>query len=95
MKATYEQLNKVTFKQISIMKHAIGFERGRIIGNKNRRYPPYRNYFDCGEADKKDWDELVEIGFARNYNGTYYCVTEDGKEFLYYVTGVEILKDMD
>ena len=90
----YEERNKITYKQIDIMKHAIGFSNGRIRGNKHRKYVPFRNYFCCGEADLDDWNKLVAIGYAENWNNNYYGVTDKGKEFLYFVTGVLILDDL-
>ncbi|MDO5559392.1 MAG: hypothetical protein Q4F95_07300 [Oscillospiraceae bacterium] len=94
---SYEECEHVTYKQIDDMKHAIGFDNRKVRGTKNRRYEPYRNYFDAGERDIEDLDKLVKIGLMTKrkfHNNTVYHVTEDGKTFLYYVTGVEILPDM-
>lgn len=88
--AIYE---KVTYKQIDDMKHAIGFERGRVHGTKHRRYEPYRNYFNTGERDWEDWEQLVKIGFADKGKENWYSVSDDGREFLRRVTGVEILPE--
>ncbi len=89
----FKEINNVTYKQIDIMKHAIGFDRGRIRGTKYRRYAPYRNYFDAGLADIADIKSLVEIGLMKEYRRNWFEVTDDGKEFLRLVTGVTILKD--
>lgn len=83
----------VTYKQIDDMKHAIGFERGRVRGTKHRRYEPYRNYFNTGECDREDWEQLVKIGFADKGKENWYSVSDDGREFLRRVTGVEILPE--
>ena len=88
--AIYE---KVTYKQIDDMKHAIGFERGRVRGTKHRRYEPYRNYFNTGGGDVEDWEQLVAIGFAEKGNDNWYSVSDDGREFLGRVTGVKILPE--
>ena len=88
--AIYE---KVTYKQIDDMKHAIGFERGRVRGTKHRRYEPYRNYFNTAECDREDWEQLVKIGFADKGKENWYSVSDDGREFLRRVTGVEILPE--
>lgn len=84
----------VTYKQISHMKHALGFDNRRVTGTKYRKYEPYRNYFCAGECDKPDWDHLVSIGFATKCRDErYYYVTDDGRIFLEIVTGVKILEE--
>lgn len=88
--AIYE---KVTYKQIDDMKHAIGFSNRRVHGTKHRRYEPYRNYFNTGECDVEDWERLVAIGFAEKGNDNWYSVSADGREFLERVTGVKILPE--
>ena len=90
--AVYE---KVTYKQIDHMKHAIGFERGRVRGTKHRRYEPYRNYFNTGACDVEDWEQLVSIGFATKSRDNWFHVSDDGREFLSRVTGVKILPEGD
>ncbi len=94
----------VTYKQISDMKHAIGFDKGHIKGTKYRKYEPYRNYFDAGDCRPQHLEELVNIGFmsleqdklpfSDNIHNVYH-VTDDGRKFLKLVTGVEILKESD
>lgn len=91
----YKKIKNVTFKQIEDMKHTIGFDEKRIKGTKYRRYEPFRNYFDAGQADIEDMETLVKIGLMTKYREHWYCVNDDGKEFLRLVTGVEILPDMD
>jgi hypothetical protein len=83
----------VTYKQISDMKHAIGFDNRKVRGTKHRKYEPYRNYFNTGVADVKSWEQLVSLGLARKSSGNWYHVSDDGREFLKRVTGVEILPE--
>lgn len=88
--AIYE---KVTYKQIDDMKHAIGFERGKVTGIKHRKYEPYRNYYDAGPKAIESWEQLVSIGFATKSRDHWYHVSDDGREFLRRVTGVDILPE--
>ena len=53
----------VTYSQIDKMKHAIGFSDGKVTGTKYRKYEPYRNYYDAGDRDLLELDELVRLGF--------------------------------
>ena len=88
------QYMNVTYSQIDKMKHTIGFRNDRVKGTKHRKYESFRNYYCAGECDKKELDELCQIGFMKKFRDNYYCVTDDGKEFLMRVTGVQILDDM-
>lgn len=85
----FKKIDNVTYKQIDIMKHTIGFNRGRIRGTKYRRYAPYRNYFQAGLADMK----LAKIGLMKEYRKNCFEGTDDGREFLELVTGVTILEE--
>ena len=85
----------LTYNQISNMKHAIGFDNRKVRGTKHRKYEPYRNHFVTGVDNNSSWEYLVSIGFATKSSENCYHVSDDGKLFLQYVTGVEILKDMD
>lgn len=87
---TYE---KVTYKQIDDMKHALGFDKRKVHGIKHRRYKPYRNYFNAGRRDIEDWEQLVTIGFATKSHENWYHVTADGRIYLEWVTGVEFLPE--
>lgn len=92
----YEKIKSVTYNQIDMMKHAIGFENKHIRGTKRRRMEPYRNYYDAGSRDESELNALVELGLMQKSNPPYslgicYYVTEDGRKFLEMVTGVEIL----
>lgn len=90
--------DKVTYLQIELMKHAIGFSNRKVTGTKHRKYEPYRNYFCAGERDIPEWDFLVSLGLAamgrKNVQGyNYYFLTGDGRLFLENVTGVKILEE--
>ena len=89
----YSKIQRVTFKQIDDMKHTIGFDDIKVKGTKHRRYEPYRNFFDAGDADIPDMEILVEIGLMTKSRERWYHVNDDGKKFLQLVTGVEILPD--
>lgn len=84
--AIYE---KVTYKQIDDMKHALGFDKRKVRGTKE----PYRNYFNTGERDVEDWEQLVAIGFATKSRVNCYHVSDDGRIFLERVTGVKFLPE--
>lgn len=86
---------KVTYKQIDLMKHTIGFDNRKVNGTKHRKYVPYRNYFCDGGAYRDDLDELVSLGFMEKSSEKYYHVTDDGRTFLGFVTGVTILPESD
>jgi len=88
-----EIYKNVTYEQISNMKHAIGFDNRKVSGTKRRKYEPYRNYYDAGVNDIPSWEQLVSIGFAEKWNGNWYRVSDDGREFLRIVMGVEILPE--
>ena len=91
----YNKYQHVTYNQIDMMKHTIGFDDRKVKGTKHRKYEPYRNYYYyAGERDKAELDKLDEIGFMKKSSEDYYHVTDDGKTFIYYVTGVQILPDM-
>lgn len=90
----YNKYRQVTYDQIDMMKHTIGFDNLKVRGTKHRKYEPYRNYYNAGERDKAELDNLVKIGLMKKSCESYYHVTDDGKTFLYYVTGVQILPDM-
>lgn len=92
----YEKIKSVTYYQIDMMKHAIGFDNSQIRGTKRRRMEPYRNYYDAGPMDERELNALVELGLMQKSKPLYsigicYHVTEDGRKFLEMVTGVEIL----
>ncbi|MEE0114694.1 MAG: hypothetical protein U0J29_05690 [Ruminococcus sp.] len=88
-----KKIDNITYKQIDIMKHTIGFNRGRIRGTKYRRYAPYRNYFEASSTDIADIKELAKIGLMKEYRKNCFEVTDDGREFLELVTGVTILEE--
>ena len=62
----YNKYQHVTYNQIDMMKHTIGFDDRKVKGTKHRKYEPYRNYYYyAGERDKAELDKLVEIGFMK------------------------------
>ena len=76
---------KVTESQKNKMLHAIGWnERSdRIYTRAGTRYfRPYRNYYDAGEPDQKDWQELTEKGLAKQYGSGIFYVTNAGLDLL-------------
>ncbi|MDE5564363.1 MAG: hypothetical protein K2I93_04355 [Oscillospiraceae bacterium] len=92
----YEKIKSVTYNQIDMMKHVIGFDNKHIKGTKRRRMEPYRNYYDAGPRDESELNALANLGLMQKSNPPYslgicYHVTEDGRKFLEMVTGVEIL----
>ncbi|MGF7012012.1 hypothetical protein M2146_002566 [Lachnospiraceae bacterium PF1-22] len=87
------EYQNVTYKQISDMKHAIGFDSKKVRGTKHRKYEPYRNYYNTGERDVEDWEMLVKLGFANKSRENFYHVSNDGRIFLERVLGVKILPE--
>lgn len=81
---------KLNFKQISQMKHCIGFdERKRSVDGK---YFAYRNYFSTPEPDD-DWDELVYLGLAGRGDSkryTFYSLTKKGIKYLEILLSLKI-----
>ena len=73
---------KVTFKQIDDMKHALGFSNKKVTGTKYRKYTPYRNRFYAGGKDIEDWKNLVLLELAEEHSENIFSVTEDGMFFL-------------
>lgn len=91
----FSEYMHVTYKQISDMKHAIGFENRRVTGRIHRKYVPYRNYFALSHADP-DWEDLCKLGFASKESlltSVMYYVTPDGFIFLERVLGVQIVPE--
>jgi len=83
--------------QIDLMKHCLGFDNDKVTGTKHRKYEAYRNYF-TSSGDHSDWDDLVKQGLATKRDFPHgvgdipqvYFVSDDGKEFLGKIIGVEI-----
>ena len=42
----YNKYQHVTYNQIDMMKHTIGFDDRKVKGTKHRKYEPYRNYYN-------------------------------------------------
>lgn len=89
------EYQNVTYSQIDKMKHTIGFSNQKIRGTKHRKYEPYRNYYCAGKTGDIELDVLVKIGFMDKNDSNYYWVTDNGRLFLQFVTGVEILPESD
>lgn len=66
---------KLSFRQIEIMKNAIGFNPRDV----RDRYAAYRNRYIVSTPDK-DWEELVSIGYATKRE------FEIEKQIAYYVS---------
>lgn len=70
-------MSQITEVQKEEMKHALGL---------NYDQKETRNYFYT-DADDKEWNDLVEKGFARKRPGwddesAYFSVTDEGKKML-------------
>lgn len=71
-------LNQVSDNQLRMMKHALGM---------NYKKKPYRNRFYCS-ANDKEWNDLVDKGFAVKQGGwneedTYYHLTFEAVKLIY------------
>lgn len=69
---------QISGKQVEEMKHALGL---------NYKKRPYRNYFYCS-VDDKDWNDLVEKGFATKHKGqdernACFRLTYDATKLIY------------
>ena len=70
----------VSSKQLNEMTHALGLSRGRK--------KPYRNYFNTGKEECKDWNNLVKQGLATHrksppeMGGNYYHISDKGLEYV-------------
>ncbi len=88
----------VSDRQISEMKHCIGFSEKKV---KNNKYLAWRNYFSTSNHDSS-WDNLVIQGLAskrdfklgrkeRGEDPQIYSVTKNGFKFLEEVTGLKFI----
>lgn len=79
------------------MKHAIGFDKSKVTGTKNRIMHAYRNYFCCGENYTEDWYSLVELELATkrihqmDKTMVYFHLTIKGLEFLARLCGFKTI----
>lgn len=90
-----KKIATVTYRQIDLMKHTIGFRGDRVKGRIYRTYTPYRNFFDAGEADLLDMRKLCDIGLMQEFRNRLFMVTDDGREFLRWVLDVTILPESE
>lgn len=79
---------------IDLMKHAIGLDHKIPYARHGRLYyKAYRNYYATSDhgPNKVMWEMLRESGFARNFETepNYYCLTDDGIEYLQKVLGIK------
>lgn len=91
--------NNITVLQIKNMKHAIGFDKNRVTGTKNRIMHCYRNHF-CAEKENKSWQDLVSQDLAKirkpNDNGfVNFYVTDEGFKFLADLLGFKKIYEID
>jgi alpha-amylase/alpha-mannosidase (GH57 family) len=76
--STHGNEPRLTAKQISDMKHALG-------GNLTLK--GYRNYFNT-RYENESWEELIQLRFATKndmgdeFGGIYYYVTQEGIDWL-------------
>lgn len=87
-------IRDITINQLSLMKHAIGFDRSKTTGTKHRVLHCYRNYFEAGEKDDSDWKQLVKLGLATNC-GTCYFVSHTGFKLIAEVCGFKKVVEVD
>ena len=94
-----KKIADVTYREIRLMLHAIGYEGYKITGTKYHRFTPHRNYFDAGPADIPYMEHLTEIGLMRKFTAYQgkecWCVSDDGRAFLTLVTGISIMEEID
>lgn len=86
---------KLSFRQIDLMKHAIGFDISKI---RKGRYEAYRNRYVASKPDK-DWEELVSVGYATKREFEIekqigYYVSELGMKYLGVILGC-IIKETE
>ena len=70
---------EITEKQLNDMKHAIGYDSGKI--DSNGTYGAYRNFFGV-RKESSSWEDLVLAGYA-----TKRTVLDD---VVYHLTGKAI-----
>lgn len=90
-------MEQFTDKQLSEMKHCIGYAEHRVRGRKYRKYTAYRNRY-AAPCYLASWDDLVSRGFAkveRAPDSQYplYWLTKTGMDALGEVLGCAILED--
>ena len=84
--------DEITPHMISLMQHAIGFERSNV---KRGIYHAYRNYFTA-PAPVDEWEKLIALGLADGAEyatGKTYGLTKAGLVVLEAITDVDIRGD--
>lgn len=84
---------KLSFSQLSKMKHAIGLNNINKLP-KDGKYSAYRNFYATQKEDV-DWEELVKMGLATRrfieWNKEYYYnVSQAGLDYLGKLFGITI-----
>ena len=80
---------EITKYHVELMLHAIGLDdESPKRSRTGEYYYPYRNYYDVSES--KEWEELVEMGYARKSSDAMYHVTNSGLCMLFILTNVKI-----
>jgi len=85
-------MDLISFEQLKLMEHTIGFEPNRVKGSK---YKAYRNYFCAGSNEMKEFEDLITKGMAvRDIRSgyIYYFLTDKGINYLSEVTDVKIIE---
>jgi hypothetical protein len=94
-----EMFSGVTFRQIEMMKHAIGFEKNQVTGTKNRIMHAYRNrYYDAISNENLQWlckCKLMKQGTPNEQERCTYWVTEEGFAFLARLCGFKKIVEVE
>ena len=81
---------KLTEKQISDMKHAIGYDSRKI--DSSGTYNAYRNFFGVSK-ESPSWEELVIAGYATKrkvLNDVVYHITDKAISYLERILSIKI-----
>ena len=84
--------DEITPHMISLMQHAIGFERSNV---KRGIYHAYRNFFSAS-APVDEWEKLEALGLAdgaEHATRKTYWLTKAGYVVLEAITDVDIRED--
>jgi len=84
----------VTVYQLELMKHAIGFDRGKV---KRGKYKAWRNYY-CSYEECDNWNRLMLLELAvkaKRGKAIYYFLTDKGLSFVGSTLGLKVVEDKD
>ena len=94
-----ELFSGVSFRQIEMMKHAIGFDRNKVTGTKNRIMHAYRNrYHDVASDANLQWlckCGLMQQGTPNEQGYCTYWVTDAGFGFLARLCGFKKIVEVE